>query len=106
MARRAPAASAAQEVARVFDAVSDPGRLRILCALERGPLCPCLLRAIEPMTNSVLSYHLRVLRRAGLVGTAARSSYRIYEVTALGRRLLAFARQDPRLGPWLRRPEG
>lgn len=101
-----PNTSAAQAVARVFDAVSDPARLRILCALERTPLCPCLLREIEPMANSALSYHLRVLRHAGLVATAARSSYRIYEATALGRDLLAFAHGDPRLGPRLRSPGG
>ncbi len=104
--RSVPNASAAHAVARVFDAVSDPARLRILCALERAPLCPCLLREIEPMASSALSYHLRLLRRAGLVATAARSSYRIYEATALGRDLLAFARRDSRLGPQLERPDG
>ena len=37
------------------------------------------------MKNSVLSYHLRVLKSAGLVTTSATSHYRIYEVTARGR---------------------
>ncbi len=101
-----PNASEAQAVARVFDAVSDPARFRILCALERAPLCPCLLREIEPMASSALSYHLRLLRRAGLVATAARSSYRIYETTALGGDLLAFVRRHPRLGPQLQSPDG
>lgn len=98
IARSVPGAVEAKEIARVFDAVSDPARLRLLSALARAPLCPCLLREIEPMTNSALSYHLRVLKRGGLVATAARSSYRIYEATPLGRRLLAFARRDPSLG--------
>lgn len=106
LVRSLPGTLAAEEVARVFDAVSDPARLRLLSALAESPLCPCLLREIEPMTNSALSYHLRVLRRGGLVATATRSSYRIYEVTPLGRRLLSFARRDPNLGPRLHGSRG
>ncbi len=56
------------------------------------------------MASSALSYHLRLLRHAGLVATAAQSSYRIYEATALGRDLLAFVRRHPLLGPQLEIP--
>ncbi len=45
------------------------------------------------MKNAVLSYHLRILRRAGLVTMSARSNYRIYEATALGEMLIAVARE-------------
>ncbi len=88
-----PSRAAADRIARIFDAVADPARLRILVALERSPLCPCLVQEVEPMKNAVLSYHLRILRRAGLVTMSARSNYRIYEATALGEMLIAVARE-------------
>ena len=44
------------------------------------------------MKNSVLSYHLRVLKSAGLVTTSAKSHYRIYEVTARGREAISLFR--------------
>jgi len=65
----------------------------MLWALDRAPLCPCLLREFEPMTNSALSYHLRLLRRAGLVATTVKSNYRIYRATARGRAMLSFLRR-------------
>ena len=90
--RHVPSRSDAERISRIFDAVSDPARLRILATLARAPLCPCLVREIQPMKNPVLSYHLRVLRRAGLVTMSAKSNYRIYEASALGETLVSFAR--------------
>ncbi len=93
LVRSLPTVAEAEGAARIFDALSDPARLRLLWALERAPLCPCLLREVEPMANSALSYHLRVLKRAGLVIRTASSNYRIYETTALGRKVLALVRR-------------
>ena len=50
------------------------------------------------MRDPVLSYHLRILRRAGLATMSARSNYRIYQATELGKRLASFASR-------LRRPK-
>lgn len=50
-----------------FSALGDPIRLRVLAALVDGQRCVCdLLEAIEVAPN-LLSYHLRVLREAGLI---------------------------------------
>jgi DNA-binding transcriptional ArsR family regulator len=61
--------------------------------LTQARLCPCLLQEIEPMKDSVLSYHLKVLKHAGLVATSAVSNYRVYEATPLGRKVGFFARR-------------
>ncbi len=45
------------------------------------------------MKNAVLSYHLRILRRASLVTMSAKSNYRIYTASALGVMLISFARE-------------
>ena len=97
--RSTPTRTAAGEIARTFRALSDPARVRLLGALARSPLCPCLMQRIEPMKNSVLSYHLRVLKSAGLVATSAASHYRIYEVTARGKEAVRLFR-----GPGPERP--
>ncbi len=91
--KRVPSRAMAERIARIFDAVADPARLRILVALERSPLCPCLVQEVEPMKNSVLSYHLRILKRAGLVTMSAKSNYRIYKASALGVTVISFARK-------------
>lgn len=91
--KRVPSRATAERIAGIFDAVADPARLRILVALERSPLCPCLVQEVEPMKNSVLSYHLRILRRAGLVTMSATSNYRIYKASSLGVMLISFARE-------------
>lgn len=91
--RSVPGRKESRETARVFEAASDPARLRMLAALTRARLCPCLLQGIEPMKDSALSYHLKVLRAAGLVATSSVSNYRIYEATPLGRKVESLMRR-------------
>lgn len=56
-----------QRDARVFKALCDPKRLAILEQLRDGEKCACML--LEPMdlTQSGLSYHMKVLCDSGLV---------------------------------------
>jgi ArsR family transcriptional regulator len=56
-----------ESAADAFSALGDPIRLRVLAALGHGQRCVCeLLETIEVAPN-LLSYHLRVLREAGLI---------------------------------------
>lgn len=53
--------------AAVFQALSDENRLRILELLGSGERCVCeLVEALE-LSQSLLSFHLKTLREAGLV---------------------------------------
>ncbi len=54
-------------LAKRFHALSDPTRLAILSLLERGESCVCDLQGALGAAQSRLSFHLRVLREAGLV---------------------------------------
>jgi ArsR family transcriptional regulator len=54
-------------LARRFHALSDPTRLAILAMLERGESCVCDLQGALGAAQSRLSFHLKVLREAGLV---------------------------------------
>jgi len=52
---------------KVFKALSDPTRLRILLLLLQRELCVCELAFILEMEQSRISHQLRVLRNADLV---------------------------------------
>jgi ArsR family transcriptional regulator, arsenate/arsenite/antimonite-responsive transcriptional repressor len=63
-----------------FAAVADGTRLRILQVLASGGRCVCDLRAEVPVPANLLSYHLRVLRDAGLVNARRRGRWIDYEI--------------------------
>ena len=63
--RPRPAAHA--RAAAVFHALSDTTRLRILDLLRGGERCVCELQDVLDAGQSLLSFHLKTLRDAGLV---------------------------------------
>lgn len=56
-----------KKAARMFAALSDENRLRLLHALRRGELCVCRLVALLGLSTSTVSKHLSILRDAGLL---------------------------------------
>jgi ArsR family transcriptional regulator, arsenate/arsenite/antimonite-responsive transcriptional repressor len=54
------------EVADRLGALTDPARLRIVGILASGGRCVCDLRVEMVIAANLLSYHLRVLRDAGV----------------------------------------
>jgi ArsR family transcriptional regulator len=63
----------------VFRALSDPVRLAIVDELRAGPLCGVDLRERLHLSPPLLSHHLRVLLKAGLI--RCRRDGRCLEVT-------------------------
>jgi ArsR family transcriptional regulator, arsenate/arsenite/antimonite-responsive transcriptional repressor len=63
-----------------FAALADGTRLRILQVLAAGGRCVCDLRSEVPVAANLLSYHLRVLRDAGLVTARRRGRWIDYEL--------------------------
>ncbi|MEJ2678685.1 MAG: metalloregulator ArsR/SmtB family transcription factor [Gemmatimonadota bacterium] len=57
----------AAELARRFQALADEKRLRILDILRDGEHCVCDLTAALDVAQSLLSFHLKTLKDAGLV---------------------------------------
>jgi len=56
-----------KELLSVFKALSDETRLRIVKLLENGELCVCHIVAAVDMSQSKISFHLKILKEAGLV---------------------------------------
>ena len=55
------------ELLLMFKALSDETRLRIVKLLENGELCVCHIVAAVDMSQSKISFHLKILKKAGLV---------------------------------------
>jgi ArsR family transcriptional regulator len=80
----------AAELSRMFKALSDPVRLRLLSLIashEGGEACVCDLTGPFDVSQPTISHHLKVLREAGLVGSERRGTWVYYWVLpeALGR---------------------
>lgn len=65
-------------------ALADPARLAIVATLAGGERCVCDLQERVPMAPNLLSYHLRVLREAGLVSASRRGRWMDYRLDGDG----------------------
>lgn len=66
----------------MFAALADPARLRILGVLADAGRCVCDIRSEVPIAANLLSYHLRVLREAGLIEGSRRGRWIDYHLAA------------------------
>ena len=67
--------AAAMEPLVVLQAVADPIRWTVLATLAQAPRCVCKLQEQVPIAGNLLSYHLKVLREAGLVTSSRRGRW-------------------------------
>ena len=73
----------AGDLARMFKALGDPVRLRVLsliAARRGGEVCVCEITDAFDLTGPTISYHLRQLREAGLVDCQRRGTWVYYWV--------------------------
>ncbi len=52
---------------KIFKALSDTNRLRILKALQTKVLCACEIKELVNLANSTVSQHLKTLKEAGFI---------------------------------------
>jgi len=52
---------------KIFKALSDFNRLRILKALQSKILCVCEIRGLLNLANSTVSQHLKILEQEGFI---------------------------------------
>lgn len=73
----------AVQLSRLFKAMADPVRLRLLSLIashEGGEACVCELSGVFDLTGPTISHHLRVLREAGLISGQRRGTWVYYQV--------------------------
>ncbi|AMV70459.1 metalloregulator ArsR/SmtB family transcription factor [Desulfuromonas carbonis] len=69
---------------RLFKALADETRLRILALLREGELCVCDLMAVLNLPQSTVSRHLAYLRNAGLVDDRRQGVWMFYRLADAG----------------------
>ncbi|MEU9179921.1 metalloregulator ArsR/SmtB family transcription factor [Streptomyces sp. NPDC048550] len=73
----------AADLARVFKALGDPVRLRLLSMIasrDGGEICVCELTPAFDLSQPTISHHLKLLRQAGLVDCERRGTWVYYWV--------------------------
>jgi ArsR family transcriptional regulator len=65
---------------RRYAALADATRLRILATLLDREACACVVQTAVDVAPNLLSYHLRVLREAGLIDGTRRGRWIDYRV--------------------------
>ncbi|MFC5142117.1 ArsR/SmtB family transcription factor [Actinomycetospora rhizophila] len=83
LAREPLTADQSVELARVFKAMGDPVRLRLLSLIAShagGEACVCDLTDVFDLSGPTISHHLKVLREAGLITGERRGTWVYYRV--------------------------
>lgn len=88
-----PADDSIERMQRWYQACADPVRLKILSLLMVRPLCVCVIKAVLQMADSKLSYHLNILKRAGMIEGEQQGYYIIYNLTDQARVFLERERE-------------
>ncbi len=73
------------EDAKIFKALCDPKRLAILQELRAGEKCACVLQQPLDLTQSGLSYHMKILCDSGLVISRQEGKWMHYRLSLSGR---------------------
>jgi DNA-binding transcriptional ArsR family regulator len=78
----APAPATTDQFVEVFGALSEPIRVEILRMMaQRSDDLPCtLLDDVLPIAKSTISYHIQILRRAGLISVRKAGRNYFYEL--------------------------
>ena len=88
-----------QNLVEVHHALSDLIRMKILHLLTSQPLCVCVIREIIGISDSKLSYHLNVLKKAGIIVGEQQGSWIIYSLTERGKKYSIDAQDSDKAVP-------
>jgi ArsR family transcriptional regulator len=83
---RSLAFTEADDLVQVFKALADPVRLRLLSMIfsaDDGEICVCDLNEAFDVRPATISYHLKVLRTAGLIDGERRGTWVYYRAVPL-----------------------
>ncbi|WP_269855550.1 ArsR/SmtB family transcription factor [Streptomyces sp. RPT161] len=74
-------AEQAVDLAKVFKALGDPVRLRLLSMIasrDGGEVCVCEMTPAFELSQPTISHHLKLLRQAGLIDCERRGTWVYY----------------------------
>jgi len=65
---------------KIFKALADRSRLKVIAALEEGELCVCQITELLDFSQPTVSRHISVLQQAGLVESEKRDRWVFYRL--------------------------
>ena len=73
----------AEATARVFKALADPARVKIVNLLARGegPVCACEFEPALGLSQATVSHHLKTLTQAGLLEREQRGKWAYFSLS-------------------------
>lgn len=89
----------AADLAKVFKALGDPVRLRLLSMIasrQGGEVCVCEMTPAFALSQPTISHHLKLLRQAGLIDCERRGTWVYYWVLPEALEKLAAVLAAPR----------
>jgi ArsR family transcriptional regulator len=72
--------NAMSDIVTIFKALADDTRVRVLNLLGRGELCVCEIAAALGMEQPRLSFHLRILKEAGVIADRRQERWILYRL--------------------------
>jgi ArsR family transcriptional regulator len=69
-----------REIVQTAEALSDPGRVRIVAALLPGELCVCQIIELLGLAPSTTSRHLSILRAARIIDARKEGRWMYYRI--------------------------
>jgi len=70
----------ADKAAKIFKALADPTRLKMLKLLKNRPLCVCEIMIALGLSQPTTSYHLSILESAGLLTKKRQRKWMYYKL--------------------------
>ncbi|MDD5362448.1 MAG: metalloregulator ArsR/SmtB family transcription factor [Ignavibacteria bacterium] len=71
-----------EELEKIFKALSDSNRIRIIKMLQKKPLCVCEIQAVLKLAVSTVSKHLSILREAGFISDWKEGKWINYKINS------------------------
>ena len=65
---------------KIFKALSDKTRLRIVLMLRVKPMCVCEIREIIGFSMSTVSNHLKIIKEAGIITSEKKDKFINYQL--------------------------
>ena len=92
------------EIAKVFKALSDPKRVKIVDLLSCGEMCGCVLLKCFEVTQPTLAHDMKVLTEAGIVTSRRNGKKTMYSLNlqlleTISTRLKDMLAQEPEKKP-------
>ncbi|MGB9728819.1 MAG: ArsR/SmtB family transcription factor [Thermoprotei archaeon] len=76
------------DIARILKNLGEPSKLRILLLLRNGPLPVCVISYTLELDQTLVSHHMKSLRKSGLIESIRAGKFKLYKLTEQTRELL------------------